>query len=309
MGLMDHEHPHRPHRERRSVQRRALWIALAANGVLLVGEVVAGVVVHSLALIADAVHLLTDVSGLAIALLALRLMERPATPRRTFGLERAEVLAAQANAVILLAASGWVFYAAAKRLAHPVEVRGGGLLVVATVGLVVNVGSAWMLSGAKGRSLNMRGAFVHLASDALGSVAAMTAGVLVLGWGLNRADPAMSIVIGVLVVWAAWRLLADATQVLLEGAPVGMDVERIHEAMSTEAGVRDVHHVHVWNLASDVPALSAHVVLTGNPSMHDAQLQGEHLKSMLSERFGVEHVTLELECHGHVEGTGPETQN
>jgi cobalt-zinc-cadmium efflux system protein len=155
-----------------------------------------------------------------------------------------------------------------------------------------------VLGGAKGRSLNMRGAFVHLATDALGSLGAMVAGVLVLGWGLNRADPAISILIGLLVVWAAWRLLADATQVLLEGAPAGMDVEGIHEAMSTATGVRDIHHVHVWNLASDVPALSAHVVLTGNPSMHEAQLQGEHLKSMLADRFGIEHVTLELECHG-----------
>jgi cobalt-zinc-cadmium efflux system protein len=276
-----------------------LWVGLFANAALMIGEGLAGLAFRSLALLADAVHLLTDVSGLAIAVLALRLIERPATPRHSFGLERAEVLAAQANGVILLGASAWVFYEAARRLAHPVHVAGGGVLAVAAAGLVVNVGSAWLLGRVRGRSLNMRGAWLHLGADALGSLGAMVAGVIILGWDIHRADPAISLLIGALVLWAAWRLLRDTTHVLLEAAPRGMDPEAVAAALSREGGVVNVHHLHLWSVASDLPALSAHVVFAADMSMHEAQLKADNLKGMLAERFGIEHATLELECHEH----------
>jgi cobalt-zinc-cadmium efflux system protein len=280
-------------------ERRAIAVALMANAVLMVGEVVAAFAFHSLTLFADAVHLLTDVSGLGIALVAFRLMSRPPTGRHTFGLQRGEVLAAQANAFILLAGSAWVLYEAARRLANPPHVSGLGVLVVASAGLVVNLGSAWVLGRARGRTLNMRGAFLHLASDAIGSLGAMIAGAAILVWGVHRADPAISILIAALVLRAAWRLLRDTLNVLLEGAPSGLDTEEVARAISSQVGVDSVHHLHVWSLASDMSALSAHVVLsTGrNVTIHEGQLRGEQVKAMLAERFGIEHVTLELECH------------
>ncbi len=286
----------------RTAQRRAVWLALAANGGLMATELWAGLAFRSLALLADGVHLLTDVSGLAISVLAIRLARRPATARHTFGLERAEVLAAQVNGIVLLLASGWVVFEAVRRLGHPEQVSGAGLTAVAGIALVVNLGSAWLLRRSAGASLNMQGAFLHLASDALGSLGALAAGVSILVWDARRVDPAVSLFISLLVVWAAWRLLRDAMHVFLEGTPRGMSSAEVERAIAEFPEVLGVHHLHLWNLASDDPALSAHVVLPGTTSMHDAQVRGERLKAMLAERFGVEHATLEMECHGHDAG-------
>ena len=290
---MLHEHaPHRPQPQ----HRRVLWVALTA--ILLVAEVAAGLAFRSLALLADAVHLLTDVTGLALASLAVVLMARPATSRHTYGMLRVEVLAAQANALILLGVAAWVLVEAIRRLAHPAEVSGGGVLLIASLGLVVNLGSAWLLHRVGTKSLNVRGAFLHLAADALGSLGAMVAGAVILFWDNRRADPIVSILISGLVVWAGLRLLHETLNILMEGAPSDMDASDVERALVAQPNVRDVHHLHVWDLASDTPALSAHVVLTGEPSMHDAQLEGERIKAMLLSRFGIEHATLELECHG-----------
>jgi cobalt-zinc-cadmium efflux system protein len=285
--------------DRRGDQRRILALVLSMNAALMAAEIAAGAMLRSLALLADAVHRLTDVSGLAIGLLALRLAERPATPRHSFGLQRAEVLAAQANAVILLGASGWVLYGAVRRLVHPVHVPGGGLMAVGSVGFVVSVASAWLLGRRRTDSLNMRAAFVHVVADTAGAAGAIVAGALILLAGLQRADPAASIVITGLVVFAAWTLARDTAHVLLEGTPRGMSATAVESALRAADGVRDVHHLHLWSLASDVPALSAHVVLSREETMHDAQLRGDSLKLMLAQRFGIEHATLELECHEH----------
>ena len=284
----------------RAEQRRALWIALGANALLMVGQVVAGIVFHSLTLLADAVHLVSDVSGLALAILAFRLAGMPATPRHSFGLQRAEVLAALANAIILFAAAVWIFVEAARRLASPVAVDGAGMVVVASFGLVVNVGSSWLLGRVRGKSLNMRGAFLHLAADAVSSLGALVAGIVILVWGADRADPIVAIGVGVLVLWATWRLVADSTHVLLEGTPKGIDPADVERALIGEGGVDGVHDLHLWSLASDVAALSSHVVLAAGSELtvHDAQARGEQLKAMLDERFGIKHATLELECHG-----------
>jgi cobalt-zinc-cadmium efflux system protein len=292
------EHGHHPDRP---AQTRVLWIALVANAALMVAESAGGFIFHSLSLLADAVHLLTDVSGLAIALIALRLMRRPPSERHSFGLQRSEVLAAQANAFILIAVSLWVIVEAVRRLMHPEAISGLGLLAVASLGLLVNLGSAWLLNRESGRSLNMRGAFLHLAADSVGSFGAMLAGVAILIWDSHRADPTIALLISALVLWAAWRLLEDTTQVLLEGTPEGMDIEELQRAFVETTAVQGVHHLHVWSLASDVPALSAHVVLDEATSMHDAQIKSEELKSMLARRFEIEHATLEMECHPHEE--------
>lgn len=291
-----HAHSHEPSGSR-PLQQRALWIALVANAALMAGELAGGLAFHSLALLADALHLLTDVLALGISIASVRLMDRPATSRHSYGLQRTEVLGAQLNAAILLGVSIWVVYEAVRRIAHPVHVNGAGLLAVASVGLLVNIASARILARASGRSLNMRGAYLHLAADGAGSLGAMAAGVIIVIGDVHEADPAISLGIAALVIWAAYRLLRDTMHVLLEGTPQGMDPQAVVRALASDPDVEDAHHLHLWNIASDVPALSAHVVLRREMTMHEAQEKGEQLKSMLRDRFGIPHATLELECH------------
>jgi cobalt-zinc-cadmium efflux system protein len=274
-----------------------LWWSLGANGGFLVVEVVAGFAFASLALLADAAHMATDVAGLTIALVAQALAVRPASARHTYGLQRAEVLGALVNGIVLVATAGWIFYEAVQRLGNPVSVDGGGVVVVATLGLVVNLGSAIGLRRVAGESLNLRGAYLHMVLDAAGSVGAIVAGLAVLLAGADWVDPFVSILVGLLVLWSTWSLLRDTVQVLLEGAPRGLSVSDVEAALRGVPGVREVHHLHVWDLASETPALSAHVVLDDEPSLHDAQLRGDELKQLLARRFGIAHATLELECH------------
>lgn len=281
----------------RAKQSRALRWALVANGGFMFAEFAGGLAFGSLALLADATHMLSDVGGLVIALVAQRLLNRPATARHTYGLQRAEVLGALANALTLIAAAVFIFMEAADRLRAPTEVAGGGLLVIATLGLAVNVGSAIMLARVRGENLNMQGAYVHMIVDAAGSVGAIFAGAAVLLWGAQWADPLISVAIGLLVVWSAWRLLKETVHVLLEGAPRGLSPTEIEAAIATDSAVRSVHHLHVWNLASDTRALSAHLLMEEDMSLHDAQLNGDRIRTMLEQRFGIEHATLELECH------------
>ena len=289
--------PDHSHGVSRTRQRRALWVALAANGIFLLVEVAGGLAFRSLALLADAAHMLSDVAALSIALVAQRLLDRPATARHSFGLQRAEVLGAQANGLTLVAVAGWIVYEAVRRIGDPADVVGGGLLAVAVAGLAVNLGCALLLGRTRGQSLSMRGAYLHMAVDAAGSVAAIATAVAVLVWQADWMDPVMSIVIALLAVWSASGLLRDAANVLLEGTPRGMDPHRVEAALVADDAVEAVHHLHLWNLASDVPALSAHVLLRGDVSLHDAQATGDRLKALLDHHFGIGHVTLELECH------------
>lgn len=284
------------HGDLRQAQRQALWIALGLNTAFMIAEFVGGVVFNSVALLADAVHMLSDVAGLVVALFAQAMMVRPASVRHTFGLQRAEVLGAFVNGATLVAAVIWIVIESIDRLRDPEPVAGGAVLVVALLGLLVNVGSAVVLSRTRGESLNMRGAYLHMASDAAGSVAVVVAAVAVIAWGATWVDPAASLAIAALIVWATWGLLRDAVHVLMEGAPRGKDVRAIESALAEQESVTSVHHVHVWSVASDVAALSAHVVVD-RASLHDAQLEGVRLKEMLHDRFGIEHATLELECH------------
>lgn len=280
-----------------SLQRRALWVALVLNAGYMGAEVVGGLVFNSLALLADAAHMLSDVVGLAIALFAQALMAKAASARHTYGLQRGEVLGALANGITLVAVAGWIIFEAFRRLSSPEPIEGVGVVVVASMGLAVNVGSAVILGRAQGASLNMRGAFLHMAGDAAGSVAVIIAGLAVIGWGATWADPIASLLVAVLVLWMTWSLLRDTVHVLMEGAPKGMDPEAVEAALADQDDVESVHHLHLWNLASDVPALSVHVVLSDDRSLHEAQESGVVLRQMLHDRFGIEHATLELECH------------
>jgi cobalt-zinc-cadmium efflux system protein len=276
---------------------RALQIALVANGGFFVVQLVAGIAFGSLALIADSAHMASDVVALALALLAQALSTRPASSRNTYGMLRAEVLAAQANAAALVLVSGWVVFEAVQRFSNPEPIDGLGVLIVGALGLAVNAGSAWVIARTSGNSLNLRGAFLHLASDAAGSVGVVLAGAIVLTTGAEWVDPLVSILISVLVLVAAWQLLRDATRVLLEGVPKGLDVDAVERSLQTAEGVEAVHHLHVWSIGSETPALSAHVVLAGELTLHQAQTRGDELKKGLADQFGIEHATLELECH------------
>lgn len=277
-------------------QRRALAWALGVNAALLIVEVIGGIVFGSLALIADAAHLLSDVAGLGIALAGLTLAARPISTRHSFGFARAEVMAAQVSALLLLAAGGWILFESVTRFVDPEPVNGGGLALVATVGLIVNLGSAVLVHRAQGESLNMRASFVHLATDAAGSLGAIIAGLVILGTGWLRADSVVSIATALLVLWAGWKLLRDTIHVLMEGTPRGMDTEKVRASILALDNVADVHHLHLWNLASDVPTLSAHVVITGEPTLRQAQESAADIRAALAAAFDLTHVTLELEC-------------
>jgi cobalt-zinc-cadmium efflux system protein len=280
-----------------AARRRALLLALVLNALLLVVQIVAAVAFGSLALLADSAHLATDVVALGLAFIALRLSARPASARTTYGWERAEVLAALANAALLVAASVWIIWEAIGRFSDPSAIDGVAVAVVGAVGLAVNACSAWLVARVSGRNLNLRGAFLHLASDALGSFGVIVAGVAVAATDADWIDPAISLAITALVLVATWSLVRDAIAVLLEQAPRGMDAEAIESALLADARVEAVHHLHLWSLGAETPALSAHVVLSGEPTLHDAQLVGNELRSTLEHEFGIDHATLELECH------------
>ena len=276
-------------------QHAALGWALGVNTALLVVEVTGGIVFGSLALLADAAHLVSDVAGLAIALGALVLTARPVSARHSFGFARAEVMAAQVSAVLLLGAGAWILFEGMTRLGDPVPVQGAGLATVAALGLLVNAGSAVVIHRAQGESLNMRASFVHLATDAAGSLGALLAGLAIWGWGWASADTIVSMATAALVLWTGWGLLRESTHVLMEGVPRSLDSETVLAAMGQVEQVVDVHHLHVWNLASDVPAASAHIVLAGHPTLHQAQQVATQVKAVLAQRFSLTNVTLEVE--------------
>jgi cobalt-zinc-cadmium efflux system protein len=284
-------------------QRRALQAALALNSGFLVAQVAGGIVFSSLSLLADAAHMLTDVGALMLALVAFGLAARPASPRHSYGLQRAELLAALANGLALLAVSVWLVVEAVHRIDEPHAVAGGGLLAVASGGLLVNAGSAWLVARSGSSSvdpnanLNLRAALLHLVADALGSAAAVVAGLAVVLFDARWMDPAASLVIVALVAVSGWRLLRDVVHVLLEGTPSHLDPIAIAAALHDEPVVERVHHVHVWRLSSGSVALSAHLLTPRVATLHDAQLVGDRLKALLRDRFGIDHATLELECH------------
>jgi len=275
--------------------------ALVANALFLAVEVVGGFVFGSLALLADAAHMATDVVVLSIAYAALRIAQRPPTERHTYGFARTEVLVAQANGLLLFAGAVVVIVEAIRRLGNPPDVVASGVIVIGVLGLAVNLASAGALYSHSHASLNVRGAFWHLVSDALGSIGVIVAGVGVALFGAEWLDPVVSIGISLLVVVAAWHLLRDAGRVLLEAVPANLDAGAVRDAIAAAPGVEAVHHLHLWTMGSEQPALSAHVVLTGPLSLHAAQLRAGELKEMLFSRFGIDHATLEVECHACVD--------
>ncbi len=272
--------------------RRALAVALGLTASYTAVEVVGGLLTGSLALLADAVHMLSDNVAIALALLAVWLGAKPATPERTYGYRRAEVLAALANGVTLVALAIWIFYAAGTRLADPPEVLGGWMLAIAVVGVAVNVASGAILYRARSGSLNVEAAFRHTVADLLGSIGVIAAAVTILLTGWLEADPLVSILIGVLILASSWTILRDSTGILLEAAPREIDTRAVGERLARAPGVVDVHDLHIWTITSGFPALSAHVLVGRGEDCHARRRE---LELVLAQEFKIEHSTLQVE--------------
>lgn len=278
-----------------------LKAVLVVNVVVVAAQVIFGLVAHSLGLLADAGHNLTDVAALVVSLYAVHMARRAPTERRSFGFHRGTILAAQANAASILAVTIVILYTGVRRLLDPAPVEGGVVVTVATVALIANGLSALALKG-HAHDLNMRSALLHMLGDAGASLGVAVAGAIILFTGRYYfLDPAMSIAIALIIAWQAGKLVVAATNVLLESTPACVDMDQLARAMRSVAGVEDVHDLHVWSLSSDLHALSAHVVLDGHPSLEAAQSVATLVKAAVSAPFGVAHATLELECEGCVD--------
>jgi cobalt-zinc-cadmium efflux system protein len=288
-----HEHEHGTHG--REGSSRALAIVLAITASFTVVEVAGGLLTGSLALLADAGHMLSDNLSLGLALFAAWLAGRPATPERSFGFRRAEILAALANGVALVAISIWVFVEAISRFREPTEVLGVPMLAVAALGLVVNAAGALILSRSGGESLNVEGAMRHVIADALGSVGAMAAAGVIILTGWRYADPLISAAIGILILGSSWTLLRDSTNVLLEATPRGLDAEQVGRKMAAAEGVTEVHDLHIWTITSGFPALSAHVLVGRHEDCHARR---RDLEELLAHEFGISHTTLQVDHAG-----------
>jgi len=271
---------------------RRLALALALILAFMVGEVVAGILADSLALLSDAAHMLTDAGALALSLVVLRLAARPSGGNRTFGLRRSEILSAQANGAALLVLAGLIVYGAVRRLVSPPDAGGGVMLVVALVGIGVNLVATWQLSGANRRSLNIEGSFQHLLTDLFAFIATAIAGAVILAAGWVRADPVAALLVAALMLRASWGLLRDSGRVLLDIAPSGLSVEEIGTAMASHPGVVQVHDLHVWEVTTEFPTLSAHVLVDPGADCHGIRRE---LEALLRDRFALEHTTLQVE--------------
>ncbi len=281
-------------------QESRLRTTLVLTSLVFVVQALGGWFTGSLALISDAGHVLTDVGGLALALMALRFARRPATPAKTFGFHRAEILAALANAVVLLALSFVILYEAWRRLIEPPELQGLPVLAIALFGLVVNLYGVFTLREGAAHSLNMRGAFFEVLGDALSSIAVIAAALIMLTTGWYYADPVFGIVIALFIFPRTWKLLREAVDILLEATPKDVDQRQVVEMIKAQPHVRDVHELHIWTLSSQNYSLSAHVVFDHCDMERTNPIVNE-IKQALGERFLIRHATLEVECPHAVE--------
>ncbi len=279
--------------------KKPLMIVLGLTTAYMLAEVIGGLMTNSLALLADAGHMLTDVGGLGLALLAIKFAERPATPAKTYGYYRVEILAALTNAVVLIGISLFILYEAYERFRNPPEVQSGSMLAIAAFGLVINVGGVFILRSGSKESLNMKGAYFEVLSDMLTSVGVIIAGIIMLTTGWYYADPLISAGIGLFIFPRTWALLKDAVGVLLEGTPSDVNITKLRESLSKTEGVAEVHDLHVWSLSSGVNALSVHAVLAAGAE-HDEVLERVH--NCCNAEFKIAHVTAQTEradfaCH------------
>jgi cobalt-zinc-cadmium efflux system protein len=285
-----------------------MWIALGINAAMLVAEAVGGVLTGSLAVLADAGHVLSDVGSIALALFAAGLASRPAGGRMTFGYQRSEILAALINGLLLVVVALAVAYAAIGRLDDPPTIDAGGVLGLGLFGLAGNLAATFVLSRGERADVNLEGVLRHSAADALGSIGVVLAGIVVLAGGSSIVDPIVSLAISVLILISSWRLIGEPVGVLMEAAPAGIDVDAAGAAICGEDGVRSVHDLHIWTVTSGFGALAAHVVVASDC---DRDLVRRRIELLLHERFGIDHTTLQMEEQApegllHVENAPPQ---
>lgn len=299
--MHSHDHDHAGHSHgygahaleaRREDSRRRLWIALGINLGLLAFGVVGGLITGSLAVLADAGHVLSDAGAIALALFAAHLAAKPAAGRRTFGYQRSEVLVALVNGLTLVAISIAIAIAAFGRFSDPPEIEGWGVLAIGVIGLLGNLAATWVLARGQREDINLEGALRHSAADALGSVGVLIAGAWVLLGGSPIVDPIVGLLIAVLVLASSWRLIKEPLDVLMESAPANLDVDRLGAAICAEDGVRSVHDLHVWTVTAGFGAIAAHVVVAAGT---DRDLIRRRLEVALGDEFGIEHTTLQIE--------------
>ena len=298
-----HEHSHgagaHSHAVSADADRGKLAIALALIVGFMAVEVVAGLIAHSLALLSDAGHMLTDAAAIGLSLVAVCLAQRPAKGAMTFGLKRVEILSAQVNGITLLVLATWIVNEAVRRLVSPPEVDAGLILAIALVGIVVNLVATWTLSRANRQSLNVEGSFQHILTDLFAFIGTAIAGGVILLTGFQRADPIASLFVAALMLRSAYGLLRASGRVFLEAAPSGLDPDAVGQALLADPAVVEVHDLHVWEVTSGFPALSAHVTVATDADCHQARLR---LASLLEERFDIHHSTLQVE---HRPGAAP----
>lgn len=299
-----HAHPHSPshshnhshsHSHAHETSKQRLLVVLTITAVFMVVELIGGILSNSLALIADSAHMLTDVGALGLSLFVLWFSRRPAREEKTYGYLRLEILAALVNGVALVAISGMIFWQAYQRLLAPEPVAGGLMLGVAFAGLLVNVVAAKLLHSSASHSLNLRGAYLHVLGDLVGSVGAVAAAVIILTTGLTIADPLISIFVGILILAASWKLVRESVDVLLEAVPAHIDLGAVRTAIDQIPGVDDVHDLHVWTVTSGFLAMSGHAVCH-DPTQNQRILAEIH--RCMRQKFGISHVTVQLERPG-----------
>ncbi len=301
-----HGHNHGPggHSHAHGANKRALkWSFFLIAAYMLV-EFAGGLITNSLALLSDAGHMLSDAVALGLSLLAMIWGERSANSTKTYGYKRFEVLAAFLNGIALLGISLYIFYEAFRRFSEPPAVMSSGMLTIAVIGLLVNVVTAYMLmKGDTSENLNIRSAFLHVIGDLLGSVGAIVAAILIMAFGWNLADPIASVIVAALVLISAYRVTRDSVHILMEGTPAGYDADEIRSELAKIPGVREVHDLHIWSLSSDLPLLSGHLALNDSADGPEVMKRAQHL---LSEHYGIEHITLQLDPPGFACGVGEE---
>ena len=282
----------------RHTETLRLKLALAISCIYFFAELIGGFLTNSLALLSDAGHMLSDIAALALSLFAFRIAKRPATVSSTYGYHRAEILAALFNGLTLWLIVGVIFAAAYNRFLDPPAVESYGMMIVASLGLLVNVVAGTVLYGSHHHNLNLRGAFLHIVSDALGSVGAIAASLIMLFTGWYVADPAISILIGLLILHSSWNLVKESLSVLMQAVPKGIRLEDVQQALEEVEGVSKVHDLHVWAVTSDIFTLSAHAVVENGGDFHQV-LNG--IEDTLKDRFNIEHTTIQLETESREE--------
>ena len=285
-----HNHEHANH-----AAGRSLKITLGLVLVIMVAEIIGGVLSNSLALLSDAGHMLTDALALGLSLFAMNLARRPATPTRTFGYHRAEIMAALANGTILVLISAFIFYEAAQRFSALPTVKTPLMIAVAGIGLAANIIGILLLRSGRRKSINVRAAFWHVAGDTLSSVGVIIAGVIIYFTGWYIADPILAVVIGVIILWSAVRIVKESVDILLESVPPHVKIEDVSNAVKKVDGVADLHDVHIWTITSGIYALSAHLSIADQTVSQSCDIVTK-VNAVLAEEFNITHTTLQLEC-------------